>query len=280
MFTRTTGYLIVPAWIAAMGWLFAHDVLPGLTAGDPPLVRPDDWLRDDNRQAQYGIVGALGEEWGSIWTIHLVDEFSVQRHDLIWLERFPLPITPLRLTMDSTFTPEGLLDEFTVKLHNDNAIVELHGERFHADFSFKIDGWIGDRRLGSTFKVPLVEGGTLGGVFSPFGTLRDLSVGQSWRMQVFNPLSALVGVGDRFIPMLVRVTGEERLSTPQGSIPCFVVESPSARALVDDRGVVHQQEIRLPAIGMIRVIRQSGFDENAERAARRRSFPSPRNQNP
>jgi len=89
-------------------------------------------------------------------------------------------------------------------------------------------------------------------------------------MQVVNPVAMLTGVGNRFIPLLVEVTGEERIATPEGMKNCMVVESPSAKAWVDADGRVQVQEVTLPVIGSLRIVRDTGFDE-AERVRVRRA---------
>ncbi len=269
MFTRTTGLLVVPLWLAAMGWLVAHDVWPAWTAQEPPLLRPSDWLREEGQQAQFTLYHG-GREIGTIWTKY-VGQTSVQRTDVIWIHQFPIPIAPLRLVVTSVFTPDGLLDEFTVALARRGTDINLHGERFHADFSFELR----HGPMTSTFKIPLTGGNLLGGGFNPFGQLTDLRVGQTWRMQVFNPVAALTGVGDRFLSMLVEVTGEETIATPTGYRRCFVVESQSAKAWVDERGAVLIQEMTLPLAGNFRIVLEETFDDRALTRARQETFPAP-----
>ncbi len=264
MFTRTTGVLIVPMWLASMGWLFTHDVWPGWTALDPPRIRASAWS-EDHENVQYSLYSD-GQPIGSIWTSYSVSEDSVQGRDVVWLDRLPIPVVPLRVTIDSVFTPDGLLDEFTARLESDAGEFKLHGERFHADFSFTLES--DPLKDVMSFKVPLADGGIIAGAFSPFSRFSDLKVGRRWRMQVFNPLAVLTGFGDRFVSTLVEVTGEEIISTPSGSCRCFVIESQNGKAWVDRRGAVQVQELVLPVGGTIRIVRQRGFDE-ALRASRR-----------
>jgi len=135
----------------------------------------------------------------------------------------------------------------------------LHGERFHSDFSFTFESG----PMEQAFKVPLIEGGMIADALSPFSQLTDIKVGQTWRIQMFNPIGALTGIGDRFLPMLISVTGKERIATPEGERECLVVESTNAKAWVDSRGVVVAQEITLPMPLKLRIIRQPTFDEDA-----------------
>jgi hypothetical protein len=265
LFTRTTGLLIVPAWLAAMTWLVAHDVWPTWTALDPPPLRVSHRHGDNESRAQFTISGDLGKV-GTVWTTYLIDETAIRRDDLIWVERLPVEITPLRVTVSSDYTVEGVLDEFTLRLETEEADLKLHGERFPSDFSFTFESGPIDK----AFKVPLSSGGLFTGAFNPFSELGNLQVGTKWRMQVVNPVALLTGVGNRFIPLLVEVTGEERIATPEGVKNCMVVESPSAKAWVDADGRVQVQEVTLPVVGSLRIVREAGFDE-AERVKARRA---------
>lgn len=267
VFTRTTGWLIVPLWAASMGWLVAHDVLPGWVAQDPPRMASAAWLHGAGGKTQCTIAGEQGR-LGTLWTTYLADAGSIERYDDVWIERLPVPLAPLRIRVTSTFTPDGVLDEFTLVLESAETLMRLHGERFHADFSFTFQA----NTVRKAFKVPLVDGGIVSGAFNPFSQLSGLRLGQSWRMQVFNPVAALTGIGDRFIPMLVKVTGERRISTGAWSGNCFVVESGRAKAFVDADGVVQMQEMTLPVLGTLRIVREPAFDDAARRRARRRSF--------
>ena len=260
MFTRATGFVIVPIWLAAMTWLVAHDVWPRLTADDPPRLQATEWLKGEGRETQYAILDESGDRLGTVWTSYLIDQLAIRREDWVWIEQLPVAVAPLRLYVESTYTAEGLLDEFTVSLETRDAQVELHGERFHAAFSFSLEGYVADRRLNTTFKVPLMDGGVLSGGFNTFAQLTGLSVGQTWRVQVFNPLAALTGIGDRFLSTLVEVTGREPFVGLDGVHDCFVVESTRTKAWVDRAGVVRAQEMTIPLVGKIRIVREPHYD--------------------
>lgn len=262
VFTKATGLFIVPLWLAAMGWLVAHDVWPRLTALDPPRLRPADWLENAGDKAQFAIYSGK-TPMGTIWTNYLVDEDAIRRDDLIWIDHLPVDIAPLRITVSSVFTAKGVLDEFTLRIDSPSTTVplELHGERFHADFSFTLDP--GEK----TFRIPLTDAGLIAGGLNPFGDLSDLAVGRSWRMQVFNPVAALTGIGERFMPMLVTVTGEQRLHMKGWEGNCLILESGWAKAWVDAHGVVRRQEITLPMVGTIQILRLPYYDLEARNRA-------------
>jgi len=257
------GLLIVPAWLAAMSWLVSHDVIPGWTALDPPPVRAMNSRPNGLEQAQFTISDEFGPV-GSVWTSYRIDDRTFRRDDMILIERLPVDIAPLRITAGSDFAPDGALDEFTIRLETEDADVRLHGERFPADFSFRLESGTIDR----AFKVPLSDGGLIADPFHPLVEMRELRVGDKWRMQVVNPLALLTGVGNRFLPVLVEVTGEERIQTPAGDRNCMVIESPSAKAWVDAQGLVQVQEVTMPWGGAYRIVREPRFNETAHAQAR------------
>lgn len=262
MFTRTTGFLIIPAWLAAMSWLVVHDVWPTLAALPAPPLAVTEWLKTDGLRSRYLILDEFGPI-GTVWSEYFIDEDAVRREDLIWIDRLAAvekmaaEFTPLRLNVSSTYTGEGELDELTIRAENRVAEMRLHGERFHADFSFVFESGPVER----AFKVPLTEGRMISGALHPFGAMTNLRVGQRFRMQVVNPLASLTGFGSRFMPMVVEVTGEERITTPDGDWNCLIVESQRARAWIDANGAVIIQEIDLPILGKLRIVRQGSFDD-------------------
>ncbi len=272
MFTRITGLLIVPIWFAAMGWLVMHDVWPRLAAHDPPPLTITNWLKTDGKQSQYDILDTYGHSMGSIWSTFMIDEgVSATRDDYAYIERFPLPVTPLAVSVTSVFTATGQLDEFSVRLDNFAGELTLHGERFHSSFSFTLDGSVAGRNIQTRFKLPLTEAGLLTSAFQPFSQLANLSVGQTWRMQTYNPIAAVTGMGERFLDMLVTVTSREKRITESGLRDCYMVESKYAKAWIDENGVVHEQEIDLPVVGKMRIVRRAEYDEQARRDTKKAS---------
>ena len=263
MFTRTTGIVIIPLWLAAMSWVVAHDVWPTLTALPAPPLQVNDWLRTEGLRSRYTIDDEFGP-MGTVWSEFFVDVESIRREDLIWLDRLPVLRPPVRITVSSVYTGAGELDELTVNAETRDADMRLHGERFHSDFSFQFESG----PLDKAFKIPLTEGRMISGAFHPFTALTNLKFGQRWRMQVVNPIAALTGIGNRFIPMIVEVTGEERLITAEGDRNCLIVESSNARAWVDQHGAVWVQELTLPVLGRLRIVRQGAFDDTARSRAR------------
>ncbi len=68
-------------------------------------------------------------------------------------------------------------------------------------------------------------------------------------------------------PKALASTGRDTVVTPQGSTDCLVVESPNAKAWVDDHGAVLVQELTLPLVGKLRMVRDAAYDADALKRA-------------
>lgn len=250
-----------------MSWLVARDVLPAWMARPAPPLVVTDWLRTQGRQTQYAIESDEGR-LGSMWTDYTIDDMSIRRSDIIFIERFPLQVAPCRIVTDAVFQADGVLDEFTVAIEYPGGQLTLHGERFHSDFSFTLESDLRPR-LRQTFKFPLTEGSLFSAALSPFSQMSGLDVGQRWRIQVFNPVSLLTGLGDRFRSVLVEVTGRESVRVGGSHVECFVLEALGAKAWVDDLGTVHRQEVEIGIAGRLRIVREPQYNDLARNAAMR-----------
>lgn len=253
---RTGALLIILFWAASMTWLVWHDVWPVLTAGDPPNVAA---RLDSNRQTyQVGIYNKYGQRIGTVWSTYRQIGNSSRREDVIHLKSFPVLGRGL-IRIDSQFSEDGRLDQFTLSVRSPDIDLSITGERFSSVYGFTIAAGAGPE----TFKVNAADAGLIGDAFRPFAALPGLEVGQSWRMQVVNPIAALTGFGQRFTPILVRVTGREVITTSDGrSVTCLVVEAPGVKAWVDRDGLVLVQEVELPIGGRI-TLRDEPFDAQA-----------------
>lgn len=263
MFTRTTGFFIVPVWLVAMSWVIGRDVLPAWTAPPTPPFQPSAWQQGEGLRSQYAIYDEFGR-MGTVWSEYLIGSEASRRDDIVWISRSPMGLAPLRVLVVSVYTAQGALDEFTVSLDRNGTSMTLHGERFHAAFSFTLETGTMD----PTFKIPLTDGDVIGAAFSPVADFTNLHVGQRWRMQVVNPIACITGMGKRFTPVVVEVTQEAVLELDDGKHNCLVVESPNVKAWVDANGATLMQEITLPILGKTRIVRESAFDELARAAAR------------
>jgi len=266
MLSRLSGFVIVALWIAAMTWLVIHDVVPGWTARQRPHTLDVGRLDGEGAcRCQMGIFDNDGRRIGALWTVYTISPESIRREDIVLMESLGSSLPSLRIDGTSLYTGDGHLDELTIRLYagDSREALRLHGERFPAHFAFRLE--MGAARL-QTFKIPAAQADTLSDAFNPFAAMPDLQVGQTWRLQVFNPVSALLGACDRFTPMLVKVTGRERILTVNGEKECHIVETHHARAWVDADGVVWLQEVRLPLGPPLRIVREVFEDAHYTRA--------------
>jgi hypothetical protein len=267
MITRLSTAAVVVFWLASMAWLVWHDVWPAWTAQDAPRFVAGDWLADGVRRAQARIENKYGHRIGTAWTEHRSAASGLTRRDDIWLDKLPM-LPPLRIEAESDFTPDGRLDTFVLKVFGHDERIALRGELYSGQIAFLLE--VGTTR--QLFKVDAAVGGMVADAFRPFPALPEIHVGQSWRMQVVNPLSAVTGVGSKMIPLLVRVTGQEMLATDRGLVKCYVIEAGQAKAWVDSEGSVLRQEINLPYGGTFAIIDEP-FDDAARYDARAARLP-------
>jgi len=68
------------------------------------------------------------------------------------------------------------------------------------------------------------------------------------------------------------VTGRESLVVDGAVKECLVVQSPNAKAWVDEHGAVQVQELNLPGFGPLRLVRASDFNNESQTRARRHIF--------
>jgi len=256
MMWRIVALFVVMFWLVMMTWLGWHDVWPAWTAQDPPKTRFEYLPARGVSRSQVGIFDHRGYRVGTVWTTYTHIGQTVSRDDVLWIERFPA-LPPTRIEIESFFDANGLLDEIQADVFGYGVALEFKGERFPREFAFEVT--VGHLPL-RTFKIPHTHAGAFGDMFRPFATLHDLHVGQAWRMQMFNPVAVACGLGDTFTPLLVRVTGTERLIRNGAVVECFVVEAAGARALVRPDGVVYEQSVELPIGGTI-VVRDEPFDD-------------------
>ena len=255
MIARTGAIGLIAFWAVMMGWLGWHDIWPAWTAQEPPALGFQNLGNMESDRTQAGIFDHRNRRVGTSWTTHTRLGGGILRQDCLWIEKFSA-MPPTRIMIDSTFDPDGQLDGIEAHVSGVGFPIKLVGERFPREFAFMLK--VG-RAPPRKFKIPHSHAGAFGDVFKPFAVLHDLRVGQSWRMQVFNPLAAAIGFGETFTPVLVRVTRTETLVRDGMAEECFVVETSGSRALVGPDGQVREQSVEMPLGGTI-TIRDEPYD--------------------
>ncbi|MBI4579145.1 MAG: hypothetical protein HY718_05540 [Planctomycetes bacterium] len=258
---------IVLLWVTAMAALFVRDVYPAWTAQDAPPMTKEQLARLDQRQQQMAICDAGGKRLGTAWSDISSAGGNTSIRGTVHLEGIAL--VPVLLVETSTdFDPQGELDSFNLDVFGVPATtIKVRGERHGIYFPCEI-------QIGPLFRqanLEMAASRLLGDAFRPFNYLPALKVGQSWRMQVIDPVSAALGGGTRFTAVVARVTGKETIEYRGRPIECFVVEtSPGrAKAWVDAEGCVFRQQVELPGLGRL-IVSDEPYDDEARTRARRR----------
>lgn len=269
MLNRWIGIGVVLAMLAGNTSLFVRDILPRWTAGDPPRVEPQAGDNLLYERQQIGIFDAhdrcIGHSWTQIQTL----ERYVSVSSTTLLNSIDLPDglhTPkVRVDSELRYTgPDQVLDELTITLHGLPLTVMLRGELMPPDqFACR---WQAGREQG-VFVLDARLTRAFGDVTRPFMRLPGLYVGQTWRLQLMNPLSrAMPGFGSPMLveePEIVRVTRTEVIEHAGQAVEAFVVEAPRLRAWVAPDGTVLCQEVGLlPLLGRL-ILRDEPFDEEA-----------------
>ncbi len=254
MINRILELLIVTSWLVSMTWLVARDAVPRWFAQDPPEAASAAWLQEHGTEFQYGIYDHSGLRRGACWSIYQVSDQAITRKDLLVLENLSF-IKRLAVESELTFLNETELATVDVEIKGVPALIELHGERQGPKFGFQLK--IG-RVPVHDFVLDAQAARTLCDLTKPFSSLRGLQVGQSWKIHVIDPFSLIQGGWQtKLKPVVVRVSGRETIQIEGRKHSCFVVESPGARAWVDDSGRVLRQVVDVPGMGQLTINEQS-----------------------
>ncbi len=261
---------VVLLWLGAMTALFVRDVWPSWSAQDAPPMLADSLADLLHRQEQYGLfkVNQAGEpavRVGTAWaSIQPAGQGSAIR-GTVMVNGLPL-IPPVRIETETVFDNDGGLDSFWLRvLGIPRTRVFVRGERHGIYFPCEI-------HLGPIHRQTNLEMSAsrlIGDSLRPFSVLPTLHVGQSWRMQLLDPLSAALTRRVQFRSLVAHVTGMETIEHRGETVECFVVEtSPQqVKAWVDRQGRVLLQEAEMPGLGRL-LVRHEPYDEELRTRAR------------
>jgi hypothetical protein len=250
LFNRLVELLIVSCWLVCMTWLVARDAVPRWFAQAPPETATRSWLEEQGDRFQYGIFDSTGGRRGSSWSVYEVHLDTIRRNDLLVLSGLG-PIKQLIIETELTFLNETELAAIEVKIKGVPARITLEGERQGPKFGFKLD--IGGYPA-HNFVLDAQAAQTLCDVTKPFSTLRGLEVGRSWKIHVIDPFSLISSGGrTRLKPVVVRVAAKEEIRIGGRAHDCFVVESPGARAWIDETGRTRRQAVDVPVVGKLEI---------------------------
>lgn len=262
---RIWGITITVAWLIMLGFLIRDDVMPLWLAQEPPA----DSIPNGNFQT--AIFKEGGRRIGTTWvtTNNLPEVTTVHGMTILDVTGIVPLMSQIRLDSTLSYNDADLLDEFSFVFDTDGASARVTGERFDAEFACVAEFGAVKRRISLDARLTAYLSDTL----KPFTLLKGLSVGQSWRMRVIDPLALLQSQDVEFDVRLVRVTKKESIKHRGESIECYRVESDQTIAWADESGRVIRQEVTMPFLGKWTMLDEP-FDDRSRQDAKQRSLRS------
>lgn len=257
-------------WLTAMSALIMRDVWPAWTAQDPPHLTAAQFA-DEDRQEQFAIFDGQGNRLGTAW-----GEIGRGTGDVVVMTGTilidgiaQLPIPAIRIESETQFDTAGELDSFNLDVYGvPMTPISVKGERRGIYFPCELK--IGPIERQASLDVSASR--MIGESIRPFNILPNLRVGQSWRMQLLDPVAAVISNRTEFRSVVARVTGRETIASAGGSVDCFVVEvQDQTKAWVTTDGRVIRQIVNspIPVIGKLRVEAEA-YNEAALKQAKDR----------
>ncbi|MHC4441241.1 MAG: hypothetical protein ACYTF1_00480 [Planctomycetota bacterium] len=248
-------------WVGAMSALFVRDVWPAWTAQDPPPMTAEQFAHLDHQQQQFALLDAKGHRLGTSWSRVASSGPITTIYGTIVLDGLALLPDRVKIETSTEFDDQGGLDSFDLNVMGvPGTQIYVRGERRGIYFPCQLKfGTINLQR-----NLELSASRMIGQSLRPFNFMPTLKVGQSWRMQILDPVSAVIGKRTNFTSVVARVTGTETIEHLGRQVECLVVKTypTRARAWVDKQGRVLVQEADIPLLGKV-VVREEDFDQQA-----------------
>jgi hypothetical protein len=258
-------------WLVAMTALIRRDVWPAWTAQEAPRMEASLFGKPgDVRREQFGILDADDERIGTAWgEVQVGDNGRASVTGVILVDGLTL-IPPVRVESNTEFDDHGELDSFHLDVYGvPMTVISVQGER--RGIYFPCEMQIGPVHRQTNLEVSASR--MIGESLRPFAVLPKLHVGQSWRMQILDPLSAMQGGRKaEFKSVVAEVTGKEAITTEEtGKVECFVVEvrGQRAKAWVAPDGRVLRQEVAVPGVKKLTLQAEEYRKERRDEAAKR-----------
>jgi hypothetical protein len=266
---RVFGILVTSLWLVAMGELVHREVLPRWTAQDPPRIISRA-ANERFRRTQSGIYDARQRRVGTAWSV--IQPTGEQFHldsTVVLTDLASLP--PLRIEMSVTLMGDGAVDEFDLALigvrdvYGKSLKIEMRGESYgrYIPCTLQIGPFRRDFKLDAAASRLVCDG------IRPFDLLRNLQVGQSWRMQMLDPISAALNQRATVSSVIAKVERKETITHDGRPTECFLVVAGRTRAWVAPDGRVLVQEADVPGVGRL-AVRDEKYDEDQRHEAKKR----------
>jgi len=265
MTNRWIGIAALVFMLAVNAALLMRDLVPSWTAGDPPAVSVLLQDTGTEKRSQTGLFDKSGRRIGCTWTRSTRSTDKNATRSWTVLEALTLSadaITP-RLLIDTKleYQDDGRLESLDTTVQGMGMRIELVGQ-FVPPNDFPCEWQFGEQR--GMFQLPGNATRATGNLLQPFENLSTLRVGQSWRVQMFNPLGGLLGGwhGNSMAsePIIVRVDRIEYIQHNNLGVKAFVIEAERLRAWVTPLGRVVRQEVNLPLLGTL-TLEQEPYDD-------------------
>ncbi|MBN1489953.1 MAG: hypothetical protein JXA69_08555 [Phycisphaerae bacterium] len=267
---RTFGIAVTALWLTAMAALFYRDVWPAWTAQEPPNLTAQD-KEARYRQSQCGIFDEHRRRVGTGWSEYVGFGQQVQMKKTVVLERVPM-LPPICIDTVVTMMADGDIDAFEldvvgVMLPDGTALkISMQGESYGRYIPCTLQ--IGSFRR--TFKLDAAASRLISDSIQPFDVLPDLRVGQSWRMQILDPLAAALYQKTRPTSIIATVERMETIEHQGERVQCFLVTAGRVHAWVAPDGRVLRQEADMPIPGLGKlIVEDEPFDAERRTELRR-----------
>lgn len=251
---RLIDLAVFALWLATMATLWARDVWPLWTTGEPPALVAPAAVPAAPQWSQYGIFDNAGQRIGTTW-VHYVPGAQTLLETTHYLIIRPLP-EPILIETEQGYVADlyaGRLSEFHIKILGAPVLIRIDGERVGGEFACEVQ--IGPVRRALRLDAALA--GLLADRIQPFGRLPGLRVGRSWRVSVVDPLSLILARRLATRTVVARVTARDLLSVGRQRVPAFRVETDDLVCWVDPAGEVLRSEVSLPPpLGRLRIVRE------------------------
>jgi hypothetical protein len=250
---------VVLLWVSAMTALFVRDVWPAWSAQDAPPLNRKQLADLPQRQEQFGIFKAGGERIGTARSDLQATPERTTIRGTIAINALGI-IPALRIESETEFDSAGGLDSFDLRVIGiASTRITVRGERRGIYFPVEMHFGTFHRQANLDMSATRLIGDSM----RPFTFLPTLHVGQSWRMQLLDPIAAALSGKTQFRPIVARVTRQETIEHLGKTVDCFVVETSPQQvtAWVDAHGRVLVQEVDLPGFGRIQA-REEPYDED------------------
>ncbi len=276
MVNRWIGILSACCAILATSEILRRDVLSEWLADQSPPSPAMTLQPGGEHLSQVGIFDGDNRELGRSWTrsarVDTGDLVLMTTMTVLGPVQLPSGLRVPRLHIETDvqyLSGRQRVDKLTFSVHGFGVPIALHAEAAPGSRDFSCDWQLGEEKGTFLSKTPAA----LGDAIRPLDRLPNLYVGQSWRLDLLNPLAHMVPGADEdgleFDHVIVRVTRMEKIEHKGQLVETFVVESGPVTAWVDHTGQVLRQVVRnVPMLGTLILVDETYSAEQRHKAER------------